>query len=125
MGLLAIAVMDGLSEMVQIFPTVNPLVEFVDVFVDPALATCVAVSYWLVDGVNFQKISALTLVRRYAYASFMAVQLTSAASYVKPEKAEDDSSQDKGIRAVCFFIIAPAVIIFLNLRRVYVRDHHI
>lgn len=39
--------MDGLSEMVQLFPTMNPIVEFVDLFVDPALANCVAASYWL------------------------------------------------------------------------------
>lgn len=45
-GMIAIAVMESLSELVQMFPTVNPIVEFVDLFVDPALATCVAISYW-------------------------------------------------------------------------------
>jgi len=45
-GTIAIAVMDGLSEMLQLFPTINPMVEFVEAFVDPTLATCVSVSYW-------------------------------------------------------------------------------
>lgn len=48
-GLIAIAVMDSLSELIQLFPTVNPIVEFVDLFVDPALATCVSISYWYVS----------------------------------------------------------------------------
>lgn len=54
---------------------------------------------------------------RFAYASLLAVQLTSAASYVI---SVQNDSLNKAIRALCFFLIAPALIIFLNLRRVYV-----
>lgn len=43
---LAIAAMDGLSEMIQLFPTVNPIVELVHEFVDPELARLTGFAYW-------------------------------------------------------------------------------
>ena len=45
-GVTAICVMEGISEMTQMFPTPNALMEFVRVFVDPDLAWVVGVSYW-------------------------------------------------------------------------------
>lgn len=46
LGVVAVCAMEGLSEMTQIFPTVNPLVELVHHFVDADLALCVGISYW-------------------------------------------------------------------------------
>lgn len=47
-GVIAICAMEGLSEMIQRFPTVNPIVELVHEFVDQDLALCVGVAYWSV-----------------------------------------------------------------------------
>jgi amino acid transporter len=45
-GFVAICVMEGISEMIQMFPTPNALMEFVRAFVDPDLAWVVGVAYW-------------------------------------------------------------------------------
>lgn len=45
-GLTAIAVMDGIAEMVGLWPISNAFVEFVDAFVDQDLAKVVGVAYW-------------------------------------------------------------------------------
>ena len=45
-GAVAICVMEGISEMIQMFPTPNALMEFVRAFVDPDLAWVVGVAYW-------------------------------------------------------------------------------
>ncbi len=45
-GVVAICVMEGISEMIQMFPTPNALMEFVRVFVDEDLAWVVGVAYW-------------------------------------------------------------------------------
>ena len=45
-GVTAICVMEGISEMVQMFLTPNANMEFVRVFVDEDLAWVVGVAYW-------------------------------------------------------------------------------
>ena len=45
-GLVAICVMEGISEMIQMFPAPNAIMEFVRAFVDPDLAWVVGVAYW-------------------------------------------------------------------------------
>lgn len=45
-GATAICVMEGISEMIQMFPTPNAIMEFVRVFVDEDLAWVVGVAYW-------------------------------------------------------------------------------
>ena len=45
-GIVAICVMEGISEMIQMFPTPNALMEFVRAFVDEDLAWVVGVAYW-------------------------------------------------------------------------------
>ena len=45
-GLIAICVMECVSELIQMFPTPNAIVEFVRVFVDEDLAWVVGVAYW-------------------------------------------------------------------------------
>ena len=45
-GVTAICVMEGISEMIQMFPTPNAIMEFVRVFVDEDLAWVVGVAYW-------------------------------------------------------------------------------
>lgn len=45
-GVVAIAFMEGLSEMIQVFPTANPIVDYVEEFVDQDLSLCVGIAYW-------------------------------------------------------------------------------
>ena len=45
-GVVAICVTEGISEMIQMFPTPNAIMEFVRVFVDEDLAWVVGVAYW-------------------------------------------------------------------------------
>lgn len=46
-GILAICVMDCVSELIQMFPTPNAIVEFVRIFVDEDLSWVIGIGYWL------------------------------------------------------------------------------
>jgi amino acid transporter len=45
-GAIAVAVMEGLSEMIELWPISNAMMEFVDKFVDKDLALVVGIAYW-------------------------------------------------------------------------------
>ena len=45
-GVTAICAMEGISEMIQMFPTPNAMMEFVRIFVDEDLAWVIGVAYW-------------------------------------------------------------------------------
>lgn len=45
-GIVGISVMECVSELTQMFPTPNALVEFVRIFVDEDLAWVIGVVYW-------------------------------------------------------------------------------
>jgi amino acid transporter len=47
-GVVAICVMEGICEMINLWPMPNAMVEFVKTFVDPDLAIVVGVTYWYV-----------------------------------------------------------------------------
>ena len=47
-GIVAICVMEGISEMIQCFPAPNPFMEYTRAFVDPDLAWVVGILYWYV-----------------------------------------------------------------------------
>ena len=47
-SLITIAMLEGLSEMIQLFAAPNALVEYVRYFVDEDLATLVGLAYWYV-----------------------------------------------------------------------------
>jgi amino acid transporter len=49
-GLVAIAVMEGICEMIVLWPISNAMIEFVRAFVDRDLAIVVGIAYWLVFG---------------------------------------------------------------------------
>jgi len=98
-GIIAALFMEALSEMLQIFRTVNPLVEYVQVFVDPALAKCVAAVYW------------------FSYASFMADQLMTAASYLEENLVIGETIS-------IFYITVPLMLLALNMLPVEVSVHN-
>jgi yeast amino acid transporter len=45
-GLLSCFVMDGICEMVSLWPISNPMAQFVHYFVDAELAVVVSLAYW-------------------------------------------------------------------------------
>lgn len=45
-GAVAICVMECVSELIQMFPTPNAIVEFVRIFVDEDLAWVIGIGYW-------------------------------------------------------------------------------
>lgn len=45
-GFVAIMVMEGVSEMVQLFPAPNAVVEYIKAFVDADLAWIMGIAYW-------------------------------------------------------------------------------
>jgi amino acid transporter len=45
-GALAICVMSCVSELVQLFPVPNAIVEYIKAFVDEDLAWCCGIAYW-------------------------------------------------------------------------------
>jgi amino acid transporter len=47
-GVVAICVMEGLCEMIVLWPISNAMIEFVRFFVDPDLAIVVGIAYWSV-----------------------------------------------------------------------------
>ena len=47
-GVVAICVMECVSEMIQMFPTPNAIVEFVRILVDEDLAWVIGLGYWRV-----------------------------------------------------------------------------
>lgn len=46
-GIVALCVMECVSELIQMFPTPNAIVEFVRIFVDEDLAWIIGIGYWL------------------------------------------------------------------------------
>ena len=47
-GVITICVMECVSELAQMFPTPNAIVEYVRIFVDEDLAWVVGIAYWFV-----------------------------------------------------------------------------
>lgn len=45
-GVVAIFVMEGICEMIVLWPISNPMMEFVEAFVDRDLAAVVGITYW-------------------------------------------------------------------------------
>jgi amino acid transporter len=45
-GVVAVCVMEGICEMVNLWPVSNAMIEFVQTFVDPDLAIVVGFTYW-------------------------------------------------------------------------------
>lgn len=46
MGLVSIAVLDGISELTQLFPALDALPEYTRAFVDRDLGWIVGIAYW-------------------------------------------------------------------------------
>ncbi|KAL1629102.1 hypothetical protein SLS56_005656 [Neofusicoccum ribis] len=93
-GLLACMVMEGISEMVVIWPIPNPMVEFVRHFVDRDLANVVCFAYW------------------YTYAISFAAVITTAGDVVVAYWGDGTLSK------VLIFILFPIVVFLINFNSV-------
>ncbi|KAF7502286.1 hypothetical protein GJ744_006165 [Endocarpon pusillum] len=89
-GLIAIAVMEGVSEMVQLFPAPNAVVEYVKAFVDIDLAWVVRVAYW------------------YTYSAIFATQIIAAAGF------SSYWNFPQCWQTIVFYILSPIVILAIN-----------
>lgn len=58
-GVTAICVMEGISEMIVLWPVSNAMVEYVRAFVDEDLALVVGIAYWCIP-LSIQKYQSLT-----------------------------------------------------------------
>jgi yeast amino acid transporter len=109
-GVLAISVMECVSEFTQLFPAPNAIVEIVAAFVDEDLAWVVGIAYWYIDS-DIRELLTLRLTSdtRYTYASIFANQLVEAAGL----------SSYWGLATIWqilgFYFLAPIVIIGINL----------
>ena len=118
-GIIAVAVMEGVSEMVQLFPAPNAIVEYIEAFVDPDLALVMGIAYWLVTTLCAPLIKASTAdVRfsRYTYASIFATQIITAANI----SAYWHLAQIW--QTLAFYVAAPIVILGVNFAGVEVRS---
>lgn len=98
-GLIAVAFMDGLSEMIQCFPCSNALIEYVDAFVDPELSVCVGFAYFAV------------------WSIFFSLQLGAAADFCSVWSLQMPDL-DIALRVVLFFIAMPFLLFYINTRDV-------
>ncbi|KAF8848234.1 amino acid transporter [Acephala macrosclerotiorum] len=94
-GLIAIFVSEGISELSQKFPAPNAIVEYVKTFVDEDLGWVVGIAYW------------------YAFASVFAVQDLVAA------QLSTYWGLTQTWQTLAFYVLAPVVIVTLNFFGVY------
>ncbi|KAJ9637660.1 hypothetical protein H2199_007150 [Coniosporium tulheliwenetii] len=90
MGLVTIAMSEGVSEFTQMFPAPNAIVEYVRTFVDEDLGWVVGIAFW------------------YTFAAIFAVQNLAAANM----------SRYWGLaqtwQTIGFYVVAPAIILAIN-----------
>lgn len=90
-GLVSIAVLDGVSEFIQLFPVMNALPAYVKAFVDRDLSWLVGIAYW------------------YTFASTFAAQNLAAANLSRYW----DLSQLW--QTLAFYVFAPIVVLGINM----------
>ncbi|MCJ1396786.1 hypothetical protein MMC18_009678, partial [Xylographa bjoerkii] len=90
MGAIAIATMEGLSEMVQLFPAPNAIVEYIGAFVDADLGWIMGIAYW------------------YTYASIFATQIITAANF------STYWNLSQVWQTLGFYVLAPIAILAIN-----------
>jgi yeast amino acid transporter len=96
MGILSIAVLDGISEFTQLFPARNAIVEYTRAFVDRDLGWVVGIAYW------------------YTFASVFAVQNLAAAGLAQYWNLSELW------QIIGFYLLAPVLVLGINLFPVYV-----
>ena len=90
LGSIAIFVMEGLSEMVEMFPISNAMVEFVKAFIDEELGNVVGIAYW------------------YAFSSVFSTLLISAATLT------EYWNTSQGLQIGLVYVLAPLGMLAIN-----------
>lgn len=91
MGVIAICVAEGLSELTQLFPAPNAIVEYVRAFVDEDLAWAVGIAYW------------------FTYSSIFATQNLAAANLAVYWGLK------QVWQIIIFYFVTPGVLVAINL----------
>ncbi|KAL9103249.1 MAG: hypothetical protein Q9163_001700 [Psora crenata] len=94
-GVVAICVMECVSELIQMFPTPNAMVEFIRIFVDEDLAWIIGIGYW------------------YTWAAIFPTQIIAAANFTRYWHLA------QVFQTVALYIIAPLVMLFINYAGVF------
>jgi len=110
-GVIAICVMESVSELVQLFPCPNAIVEYTRAFVDRDLAWVVGIAYWYDHHL---------IVRRRAKFSRYTYVATFAAQNLALAQLCERWIQSKVLEGLVFFTLTPLVLFDLNLAGVFV-----
>lgn len=83
-GLVAVCVMEGICEMINLWPISNAMIEFVRAFVDPDLAVVVGFTYWHVETENkVEVMDSANQYPRYAYCCAFSALIVGAGSLLQ------------------------------------------
>ena len=105
-GLKAICVMEGISELIVLWPVSNAMVEFVRTFVDEDLALVVGLAYWHVA----QIVDDRTVPDgcRFSWSSFVATMFVVAANCASYWNVPNFW------QTTVYYILGPLVILSIN-----------
>lgn len=112
-GFIAFCVMEGVCEMIVLWPIPNAMVEFVRTFVDEDLAVTIGVAYWLVQYWSGKELETDNF--SYTYTVTFSALILSAANLA------DYWNISQGLKST-IFVAAPLSLAVLNLLWVEVRS---
>lgn len=109
----AICVLEGLAEMIVMWPVSNAMVEYVKIFVDRDLAIVVGISYWLVDPSSLPMVQPLDGARtktlhRYTWSSIFATLLIAASDF------SEYWIPHQTWRTIIFYVAVPVLLLVIN-----------
>lgn len=107
-GVVAICVSECISELVQLFPISNAIVEYVRKFVDEDFGWAIGTAYWYAYN---EEIVLHTNISRLTYSSIFAAQNMTAAHLSEYW----GGSEPQAWRIVVFYFFAPVTMLVINL----------
>jgi amino acid transporter len=113
-GSVAIFVMEGISEMVELWPVSNAMFEFVKRFVDKDLSIVIAVAYWYL--LVFPGELPMLTADRYTYSSIFATLIIEAASLC------DFWGLPHVWQTLIFYFFCPIILVIINFCGVKARS---
>lgn len=105
---MAICVSECISELVQLFPISNPIVEYVRAFIDEELGWAIGIVYWYV---KIQNNKSAVNCGRLTYSAIFAAQNMTAAHLAEYW----GGSEPQTYRTVIFYFIAPVALLGINI----------
>lgn len=111
MAITSICVMEGLAEMIVMWPVSNAMVEFVKVFVDRDLAIVVGISYWYRFSCSRHSLVGIQTSDawcRYTWSSIFATLLIAAADF------SEFWIPHQTWRTIIFYVAVPIGLLVIN-----------